>query len=135
MFLVLFSQFWVLWASSNQLNFRLRFLPHRCASTNDVCKVRIPHFQTTHGQEQNYESVEPHFKTTNANFATTNRNFQTTIGGSRPGIFRLRMGQKSSYETEIHKGKEQPRNYESCGRTVCCVSLDRSFLLFLLLPL
>ena len=67
---------------------------------------------------------EPHFKITNPNFPTMKRDFQTTIGGPRPGIFRLRTDQKSCYETKIRVGKEQPRNYEAHGRTVRCVFRD-----------
>ena len=63
-FPVRFSKFWDLRTSSrlSQPNFRLRFLSRGCASTNDVCKLRIHVLKTTKGQEQNYESIRPNYE-------------------------------------------------------------------------
>ena len=63
---------------------------------------------------QNYESEFPDYE----------QKFSDHDGAPQPGIFRLRVDQKSSYETKIRVGKEQPRNYEARWRTVRCVFLE-----------
>ena len=74
---------------------------------------------------QNYESEFPNYekKLSDYDWRSSSWNFQTTWGS---GIMRLRLGQTSSYETKVREGKEQPRNYEACGRSVRCVFLKNA---------
>ena len=90
-FPVLFSKFWDLRASSRQPNFRLRFLSRGCASTNDVCKLRIHVFKTTNGQEQNYESIRPNYEKVLDCSRSHISKLRIRISRPRTEIFRLRL--------------------------------------------
>ena len=90
-FPVLFSKFWDLRTSSSQPNFRLRFLSHGCASTNDVCKLQIHVFKTTNGQEQNYESMRPNYEKVLDRSRSHISKLRVRISRLRTEIFRLRL--------------------------------------------
>ena len=113
MFPALFLKYLVLRAGSIQPNFRLRFLSHRCASTDNICKQQTHVFETMNG----YESFRPKYKKVVVRCRSHILKTQIQISKLRTDVFRLRfeshqlrssrlrIHRKSIDETKIRRGQ------------------------------
>ena len=66
-------------------------MSRRCASTDDVCKLRIHVFKTTNGQEQNYESTRPNYEKVLDSSQGHISKLRIRISRRRTKIFRPRL--------------------------------------------